>query len=102
LSHAGVLRRLEVFRTYGAPEYLCCVTQPLRAGLTCAAPPALRNPVEELVPRSCERQKPGAAVVEAEGGAGEGDLRERVFVGARILHVAILHAAGVIVAAMQN
>jgi len=25
----------------------------------------LRNPVEELVPRTCKRQEPGAAVVEA-------------------------------------
>src|SRR5260370_36589187 len=74
-----------------------CATQPSRAGLTCAAPPALRKPVEELVPGTCERQKPGAAVVEVEGGAGEWDLRERVFVGARMLH-----AAGVNVAGLQN
>src|ERR1700730_8519307 len=42
------------------------------------------KPVQDLVPSAGEREEPGAAIVEAERGVGEGDLRERVFVTARI------------------
>ena len=46
----------------------------------CDAPPALRNPVEEFVPEAGCWEEPGAAVVEVERGAGEGDPREGISV----------------------
>ena len=42
----------------------------------------LRDEVEEFVPEAGGGEEPGAAVVEAEGGAGEGDSSEGVFVAA--------------------
>src|SRR5260370_29141076 len=57
-------------------------TQPSRAGLTCVAPPALRKPIEEFVPEAGGGEEPGAAVVEAEGSAGEGDGDEGIIVAA--------------------
>jgi hypothetical protein len=56
----------------------------LRTGLTCAAPTALRNPIEELVPCAGYGEEPGAAVVQAEWRAGEGNCGEGIFVAARI------------------
>src|SRR5258708_34737796 len=53
-------------------------TQPSRAGLTCVAPPALRKPVEEFVPEAGGGEEPGAAVVEAERGTGEGNCGEGI------------------------
>src|SRR5258708_12014746 len=57
-------------------------TQPSRAGLTCVAPPALRKPVEEFVPEAGGGEEPGAAVVEAERGTGEGNCGEGIGVAA--------------------
>src|ERR1700736_6824443 len=52
--------------------------------LPCVAPPALRKPVEEFVPEAGGGEEPGAAVVEAEGSAEEGNGGKRIFVAAAV------------------
>ena len=63
----------------------------------CIAPPALRNPVEEFVPGTCEGEEPGAAIVKTERSAWERNLREGIFFATRILR-----GAGTIAAALQD
>ena len=50
--------------------------------------PVLRKPVEEFVPEAGCGEEPGAAVVEVERGAGEGDGGERISVAIGIFAAA--------------
>jgi hypothetical protein len=67
------LRRSGINFAHGTQPSPFRYAQGKRAGLTCVAPPALRKPVEEFVPEAGGGEEPGAAVVEAEWSAGEGN-----------------------------
>jgi hypothetical protein len=48
-----------MYRTYGARDFACYLSQPLRAGLTCGAPTVLSEEAGPRAGREVQRKMPG-------------------------------------------